>query len=190
MSKLPHNLSDEELAKILQENQQDTINPTQLQDNISLFVSTFGLEPGELEIPNKLLYSLYKHWTKDVLPPNTFYKKLTQLLPNKRMAGPNTWYLLNQNTIKLNEELYKLVKDKTIVKEKSSYYKKHFDNFLKKCNIEAGTDWVSYTEIYNTYLSWTKSNYKQNPLGKKNFKSFCKLYFKTRNDLEVAIRKG
>ncbi|NJO65452.1 MAG: hypothetical protein HC836_47385 [Richelia sp. RM2_1_2] len=189
MPKLPNKLSDEELAKILEQKQEDT-EETPEEDEIVRFIATFGLSEGTVKIPLKLVYNLYKRWSSAPMGDTGFNKKLLQLLPNTTIIRGKVHLLLNKSTLNINEELFRLVSEKKVNKERSDYFKKHFDNFLKTCNIEVGNNWVSCKSLHNYYFSWSKKSYKKNPLGYKYFEALCKLYFPNRNKpMEVAINK-
>lgn len=179
-------LTDQELLEIIQ--QAKPIEP-EPQDNLALFISTFGLEEGSLKVPVKLIYRLYNRWTKTKMTEAMFYKHMTLLLPNKEEIEGTTCYLLNQNTIKITENIFKLIKDKQRSKN-THHYKKHFESFLKSCNIEKGSDWVPVSELRSIYLNWIKIKYKKSPLGMQAFEGFCRLYMDVRGiPLEVAVNK-
>jgi hypothetical protein len=119
-----------------------------------------------------------------------FFKEMSLLLPNKEEVNDITCYLLNSSAIKITEEIYKLIKDKKIKKENTYYFKKHFESFLKSCNITKGSDWILVSDLRTTYLAWIKNKYKKNPLGVKNFEGFCRLYLDVKGlPLEVAVNK-
>ncbi len=183
-------LTDQELLEILQKFE-EVPEPTQPENNLLLFISTFGLEEGTLKIPVKLIYMLYNQWSSVKMTKDAFYKEMSLLMPNKTILEDGTHaYLLNKSTIKISEELYNLIKDKKIKKENSHYYKKHFDSFLKYANITKGSVWIPASSLRSLYLSWVKDKYKKNPIGAEKFNGFCKLYFDCRNTpLEIAINK-
>lgn len=182
-------LTDQELLEILQQKEQEI--PTQAETNLPLFLSTFGLEEGTLKIPGKLLWRLYNHWSKEKMTENLFAREIGLLLPNREEnSAGSTCYLLNADTIKITENIYNLVKDKKIRKENTHYYKKHFESFLKSCNIVKGTDWTPVSELRAMYISWIKIKYKKTPLGLKNFEGFCRLYLDVKgNPIELAVNK-
>lgn len=180
-------LSDQELLEIISSGQ-DTPS---YANNLSLFISTFGLEEGTLKIPVKLIYRLYKLWSTDKMTEDAFYKEMSLLMPNKAILPDGTHaYLLNKTTLKINESVYNLIKDKKINKERSHYYKKHFESFLKYANVTKGSVWIPASSLRSLYLSWVKDKYKKNPIGAAKFNGFCKLYFDCRNTpLEIAVNK-
>lgn len=185
-------LTDQELLDIIRDNAELSVSPIWklTENNLPLFISTFGLEDGETKIPVKLVYRLYKLWSKQKMTEETFYKQMTLLLPNKAEIEGNMCYLLNSSTLKITEDIYKLIKDRKIKKENTHYYKKHFESFLKSCSIVKGSDWIFVSDLRTTYLAWIKDKYKKNPLGLKNFEGFCRLYLDNRgNPLEVAVNK-
>ena len=185
-------LTDQELLNIIRDNNELTVNPIfkLAENNLPLFISTFGLEEGTLKIPVKLVYRLYKLWSSQKMTEDMFYKQMSLLMPNKEEIEGTMCYLLNSSTIKITEDIYKLIKDKKIKKENTYYYKKHFESFMKSCNIVKGSDWIKASDLRTTYLTWIKNKYKKNPLGLKNFEGFCRLYLDCRgNPLEVAVNK-
>lgn len=181
-------LTDQQLLEIVQQST-ESVTP-EPANNLSAFIMTFGIEEGTLKIPLKLVWRLYTLWSKTKMTEELFNRELTLLMPNKQEIDGKSFYMFNASTLKITEHIYKLIKDKKKPKENSIYYKKHFESFLKSCNITKGSDWTKVSELRTTYLAWVKIKYKKNPLGMKNFEGFCRLYLEVRGlPLEVAINR-
>lgn len=184
-------LTEDELLAIIKQNTTELAanRVWAVESNVPLFISTFGLEEGTLKIPVKLVYRLYKRWAKSPLGEESFYKEMALLMPNKQEIEGATCYLLNQSTLKITEDIYRLIKEKP--KRKTNHQrKKHFETFLESCIITPGSDWILASDLRTTYLAWCKLKYKKNLLSLKNFEGFCRLYFDCRGQpVEVAVNK-
>jgi len=165
-------LTDEELNKLLD----NTIESNTISgiNDINEFISTYNIKSGSFRIPTKLLYKIYKSWSKDPLRGKTFTNNLTDLFPVIRY-GSGFMLCLNKDVWNLKEDFNKHFKP--LNKTKNKNYKEHFDNFLKHYNIENGSFFIKDSVLYNLYDKWTYKNKKRHPLGEAQFINFCRLYF-------------
>lgn len=182
-------LSDEELLEIIQQKAAEPAIPENA-NNLTLFLSTFGLEEGTLKIPVKLVYRLYKLWSKQKMTEILFYKQMTLLMPNKgREREDDTYYLLNSSTIKITESIYRLIRPPS-KQLNTGGIKKHFQTFVKSCNITKGSDWMPVSELRTVYLAWMKIKRRNCLLNPERFEAFCRLYLANKGKpLEVAVNK-
>jgi hypothetical protein len=179
---LPGNLALEDLLEAINNPQEHTSPESPINEDASVygFLITYGIKSGESTIKSRLLYELYKCWTKTPLTKTQFEKHVTKYLINSSRSG-QTVYLIDKDAFKIGEEIQKFLIPNNKTKSKS--YKKHFETYLTKYNIKPGTYWLESYILYFLYDKWIYSIKKKAPLGEKQFFNFCKLYFKyKRND--------
>lgn len=166
-------LTNEELTDLLEENNTRSVNIFTRND-INDFISIYNIKSGSFRVPIKLLFKIYKQWSKEPLKANTFANLLTDLFPSIKY-GKGLLLCLNKDVWKLKEEFDKYFK--TNSKTKSKSYKTHFDAFLKHYHIKNGCFFIKDSILYNLYDKWTYKNNNKRPLGKIQFINFCRLYF-------------
>lgn len=76
--------------------------------------------------------------------------------------------------------MFKEHKKKTVDKTKSNTYRRHFETFLVNRNIKPGDKFIEGQIIHDIYKDYCKNELglRHPKLGRTNFHSFCKLYFK------------
>lgn len=173
--KLPHQVSDQDLLDLIEKDKDLKVETLATNHNdVYDFIYANRLVKGNNIVTSKLLYKLYRNWSKNPVTRKTFSGDVAYLIENIHSNGQNNFKLnLNENIIlkKTLEHTKKL--DKT----HSKPYKTHFDNYLNRYNIKSGTFYVKDTVLYNLYDKWTYENKKKHSLNIINFKNFCKLYF-------------
>lgn len=111
------------------------------------FLSTFNIQPGEDTIKGNTLYSIYKVWSKEPLPKNTFYREVNNFLPEKTP----TFYKINQNVIKLTHEAYSRFKQERNIKLKNKTWTRHFEDFLLYYSLKTDNFWIEGPILYFIY---------------------------------------
>lgn len=177
MKKAITELSTEELVHLLGKNppnvNSDVIYnwPTDVMD----FISFYNLKQGTEHVTTKLLYRLYRHWSKDPLIIKAFVNTLTDIFPSSRI-GKSTTIMLDKKTLHISQEVYKYLE--TLDKTKSKGWTKHFNTFLEYYSIKKGGLYIKNNVLYSLYDKWTYGNKNRRPLGYKQFNKFCKVFFK------------
>lgn len=145
------------------------------------FLSHYKITPGDTPVNKRLLYRLYKvYYSQDPLPSLQFHHIVGQFLVYyyNRSGG---FYKMNQDNFTISTHMFKEHNNKTIEKTKSNTYRRHFEGFLQKKSISAGTKWFEGYLIHEIYKDYCREiNLKTPKLGRDNFHKFMKLYFKNR----------
>lgn len=165
-------LSIEELLKIAETSQFSPLIYKSKTDVIE-FISFYQLKLGDNKVTSALLYNLYRRWSNNPIPRQSFTKEVTELFPVTRWG---IGYLFGLN--KSKEELLntKAEFNKKKLKTKSPKYAKHFQNYLKHFNIKSGSFYVKDVVLYNLYDKWRQ--YKRHLFSLEQFIPFCKIFFK------------
>lgn len=183
-------LSDDELSKLLQESNLDQPSGSKRAItgiDLYLFISMFQIEVGSNPVSIKLLWQLYKEWSKKPVIKKKFFKFIKDLLPHDE----NDNILLNKSLFNISKDLEDYLTSKIKYKVKYDSENKHFTNFLKKHIIESGNTWISTSLLFEAYRVWVKRIRKSNTLGFEQFEQFCKHYFKfTENKQLTKVALG
>jgi len=181
--KLPGNLTVEDLLDSL--NQEETVEVApQIQHNndVLSFLMTFNIKAGEEPVKLKLLYQLYSLWSKKPVHKSTFGQEINKYLPDTARC-----YLVDISAWKISEEIQKVAMKGKVDKTKWKGYRRHFENYLKKYDIKAGTYYVKSYVLFYLYDKWVYGIKKARPLGERQFFNFCQLYFKSKRNNKSAL---
>lgn len=174
--KLPHQLSVDELLKLLDTLQPEDKKRTVQTSPVLSFIQAFNIVPGKQLIHNKLLFRLFKLWKPDsVMEKRNFTIQLSSYIPRHNPKSP--FFTIDTNTIQINEKLIKLVEEKTMDKTKSKYYNRHFLKFLKDTGLSEGKIYIENDILYYVYNNWLDTKPKKTKLGPTQFMLFCDLHF-------------
>lgn len=184
-SKTPHTTSNADLLALIEDDTQDQSKteskPSEDHKRHDLldFLSVYNIQSGSDRVFVKKIYELYKKWSLNPIGFSSFSTKIQFLFESVRY-GKGAVILINQTAIKIESELWKLIKP--IDKTKYKGWKNHFDNYLKYYGIKKGGLFIKDVVLYNIYDKWTYKNHKKHPLSFKQFCNFCKLYFKSKRN--------
>lgn len=168
-------LTDAELLELIEN---PVSSPNTITNNIIDFISVYNLKTGDEPIKIRLLYNLYKAWTKNPLSPRIFSNTLTNLFTSKQSAG-NTLVYLNKSAINVHTEVLKLVEPADKTRQKG--WTDHFNKYLLHYGIKKGGLFIANNVLYNLYDKWTYKNNNRRPLGPNQFNNFCKVFFEYKN---------
>lgn len=183
--KLPHTASVEELLEAIEKSEPSKVSveqPTFGNDIVS-FLSFYQIEPGIEPVTHRMLFHLYKLWSKEPVSKATFGKQVSMYIG----ATANSVYHINRPTLKLTEEAFKLVNEQTVDKAKSKPWREHYESFLGYYRITPGRTYIEGSALYNLYDKYTYETKKKKPLGYTQFIRITKLYFK---DYKATETKG
>lgn len=175
--KLLKDISTEELLSLLDSSSEKKSYTT--SNDVADFLNFYSITPGKNPLVRNFLYHLYKNWTKNPIDKERFSLEVNKYLYTSH-SDERYYYLINQDAFSLNKKVYDLLKKNFVEKTKSPKYKKHFDSFIKFYEIKKGSYWITLDLFYYLYKLWTYKIKNKNPLGIKQFTSFCKLYFITK----------
>lgn len=145
-------------------------------DDVVPFLSHFNIRPGEYPVNKTLLYELYKQWSKNPVTGRRFSVKVGYYIPFKEFH--RKWcFIINVTAFTLNRKTFDLFNEKPD-KRKSPLYRQHFENFIRKYNLDKEEVWVPGYVLFHMYDKWTYRIKKHHPIGRHNFVQFCNIYFK------------
>lgn len=177
MSKPITEISSKELLEIIKQNPANfggqTI--TIINNDIFDFISVYKLTNGENKVSARLLYKLYKQWSKDPLTKLKFAYEMTDLFEYYTNCHGNM-YLLNQSAISLKQLLNEIKPEKRL-KVNQKRWGEHFQKFLNKYNIKKGSFLIKDVVLYNIYDKWAYKNKLKSQLTLNQFRKFCKVFF-------------
>lgn len=178
LKKLPNSLTNKELLDSIKDvsNDEPVILETHSNDVLK-FLTTYNIKPGKQLVMKRLLYDLYRKWSKMPVDPRKFTFEVGKYLLLHGTRRP--CYFINREGFTLAQEIEKLYIQHTKDKTKIVNYKRHFDSFLNYYGLKPGNYYIESYVLYNLYDKWVYKNGNQrHPLGSNQFHSFCKLYFK------------
>lgn len=185
--KLPHQLSEEELIDAIEakeepiheqysETLEEIINYPTMSDDTVGFLSTYNIQPGNDVVLCRMLYDLYKLWSKEPVSKGEFQHEVGKYLLTQQ-KNDKVYYLLNKNSFRLTEAAFELINQKTIDKSKSLPWRKHFESFLAKYEIKSGNYYIESFALYDLYDEYVYETGKKAPLSQEQFFNMCKVYF-------------
>jgi hypothetical protein len=178
INKLPSELSEEELLSSASNVSTEAVSEDVLQELDTLkFLTQFNIQSGAYPIGSKVLYNIYRQWSKTPVTNRIFQNITTQHLINGYISL-RRYYYINISTFKLSEKSILLSKKNLKDKRKSPRYKQHFENFINHFSLDKGEFvWIPSYVLFYLYDRWVYSYKKTRPLGRTNFVKFCSLYF-------------
>lgn len=179
--KLPNSLTDEELLKVL-ENEDFKTEEIKILDealftDIPAFVHAYDIKPGTKPIVATLLYKLYRHWSKDPLTSVIFNKHMLSYFRSKRGKHSHLLFI-NVSFYKLMQKLQKALSDSgNALKNKVLKNKAVFESFITLNNIKAGTEYIASSNLHSLFMHWRKVNNIKKNMDHRHFKKFLEIYF-------------
>lgn len=175
MSKLlPSRLSEEELLALLDAEDEAPVAVAQVfeyNDDIVPFLSFYAITPGHTPVSKKLLYKLYKAYSKNPVDSRNFNIQAGLYLSDH---GPEH-YNLNTDNFAISKHIYQA--EKTKDKTKSLAFQKHFNWFLTERKMDKGNAWVEGFILFFIYKDFCRERRVNPKLGYVNFHKFLKLHF-------------
>lgn len=169
---LPSQLTEEEILALLDsdEVEDDTAQIFDYKDDVVPFMGFYKITPGHNLVSKKLLYKLYKAYSKQPLDNLNFNIQLGQYL----QPAANHFHI-NQDTFAISQAVYQA--EKTRDKTKAIVYQKHFDWFITEGQVQKGTFWIEGFILFYIYKDFCKQRRVSPKLGYVNFHKFLKLHY-------------
>lgn len=175
MSRLPSQLSDEELLALLDSD--DVVETTteifEYSDDIVPFLSKYNITPGPTPVSKKLLYNLYKTYSSQPMNTIEFNTRVGNFVTPTRQ-----FFYLNTDNFAISKHIYEA--ETRIDKTKSLTFQRHFDWFLAEANVSRGTKWIEGFILFFIYKDFCKARRVKPKFGYVNFHKFLKLNFQYR----------
>lgn len=169
---LPSQLTEEEILALLDSEEvvEEKAAIFDYNDDIVPFLSFYKITPGKTPVSKKLLYKLYRTYSKHPLDQKEFSIKV-----GKFVIPRGAYYDLNMDNFAISAHLYQA--EKTRDKTKSLSYQKHFNWFLAERKVERGIKWIEGFILFFIYKDFCKDRRVKPKLGYINFHKFLKLNF-------------
>jgi hypothetical protein len=175
-TKLPHLASEQELLEALSKDEPAptvlTSQPTFGNDIVS-FLSFYDIQLGEDKVTLRMLFHLYKLWSKNPVSRETFAKQMGIYI-GKSIRG---YYFINKGTLKLTEEAFRLVNEQTVNKAKSVPWRRHYEDFLTHHSITTGKYYIESYILFMLYKEYIVTTDRK-ALSYVQFNNLSKVYFK------------
>lgn len=142
-------------------------------DDIISFLNVFNITQGRFKIKSDVLYSIYKHWSKDPKTHIGFAKFLNRVLIGKR-----GYFYISLSALDIQQTLYEFLDKKSRSVLKVPKYKQHFDHFLNWLGFISGDFYIKQDCLYWLYDKWTYERKIKKVLADKELIKFSDIYFK------------
>lgn len=163
-------LTEEELLSLL-DSKVEAKGPQQRHD-VTDFISVYGIKSGNHKVKIRLLYTLYKIWSKNPIKVTWFTKVIGLLF----LTDSNNFVSIDFPALELFKQ-YEKTKIKSNKTNKRGY-KEHFDKYIKRHSIISGGLYIKDVVLFNIYDKWIYSTKNKKSLGLNQLNNFLKLYFK------------
>lgn len=175
MPKLPSQLTEQELLDLLNSEDvpESTVQIFDYKDDIVPFMGFYNITPGTSPVSKKLIYKLYKTYSKEPLDSLNFTIQLGKFVSHDR-----DHFLVNLDNFAISNHIYEA--EKTREKTKSISYQKHFNWFIDNAGVQTGSSWVEGFLIFHQYKDFCRERRVTPKLGYVNFHKFLKLHFQYR----------
>ena len=171
---LPSQLTDEEILALLDAEDQlwdeDITKIFDYNDDIVPFLSNYQITPGTTPVSKKLIYKLYRAYSKQPLDQHNFNIQI-----GKYISPGRDHFLINMDQFVVSKHIYEA--EKTRDKTKSLAFQKHFNWFVEEAKIEKGRVWIEGFILFYIYKDFCKSRRVNPKFGYVNFHKFLKLHF-------------
>ena len=144
-------------------------------DNVVEFLSFYNIKHGKNLVSHRLLYRLYKSWTKQAKSVREFCAVIAIYLK----PDGKGYYYISENSLNLSKEAQKLLKHKLEDRTKVPQFKKHFDAYIEHYKLKPGKFFLEafiLFDLYDQFVYETKRKYGH---GYETFIKFCRLYFES-----------
>ncbi len=144
---------------------------TEFSDDVTPFLTTYEITPGDMPVSKKLLYKLYKTYSKAPIEQAHFNLKVGEYIADKS----DKYYYINKDNFAISKHIYQ--QEKKIDKTKRLTSQKHFQWVMETMPITKGGFWLEGFIIFYLYKIHCKSHRISAKLGYKSFHNFLKLHF-------------
>lgn len=182
---LPNQVNDQDLLDAL--NQTEEVSFPTLATfkfpNVTLFLSTYKITPGDYPIKKALLYKLYKQWAHEPIKKTSFVHEL-----HAHFIYTQLDLYINHENFSMTDEAKKLLA--TPNNRTHIWDTRHYQLFLEQNGIEAGTDYFPSRALYYIYDNWHYDTDKIRRLTYYKFVNLCKLHFEIKKFKDTGLHFG
>lgn len=180
MSRLPHNVSTEELLASLES--AEDVESTTWTNDVPHFLSHFRFEQGEFKVRVNLLFALYRLYSKAPLKQAQFTNTVSQFIEYN-----HPYFKINVKPIKIAKVVHSKKLEISVNFLANLAIKKHFERFIKDKNIKVGKYWIESIMLYEVYRHYCIDKKIAIRLDPNRFARLTQLYFRSKR---VGSSKG
>lgn len=166
------------------------LDPTAYKNDLISFLSVFRILPGPNRVRKTVMYSLYRSWSDNPMPPAAFSSQFSSLIPSEVKVSRH--FYINQTAIKITYDAFKL-RDKSVDKTKSKKWAEKFSGFLNHYKIEKGEFWVEEPLLLELHERYMFMKHGKITISTAHSSNFLKIYFKhkqTKNGTVYSVSKN
>jgi hypothetical protein len=196
IKKAPNQMSVDDLLAELENTQavkdeqlSEEIDVTAYKNDIISFLSIFKILPGEHKVRKSVMYSLYRSWSENPMPPSSFTVQFASLIPSEVKTTKH--FHINQTAIKITYDAFKL-RDSMVNKTKSKKWAERFQGFLNHYRIEKGDHWIEEPLLLELHERYMVMKQGKITISTAQTSNFLKIYFKhkqTKDGLIYSVNK-
>jgi len=176
-SKLPSDLTPEQLERIASSSQEVTISEP--SDPVPLFLSTFDIRQGKNKVKSSVLHKLFCAWYAKNVTSRWFGNRALLYISSDK----HSYYYLNVNSRFILDSIARLQRRRKRNPLTATYYKKSFEKYCQEFKIQPGIYWIEIYVLYYVYDKWSYHKRHRAKMSREAFTQVAKLYF---NHREVA----
>jgi hypothetical protein len=174
--RLPSDVSlDALIEAAINESEAITSDVDVFSSDVVAFLMHYKLSSGKHPIDGKVLYKLYKAWSKIKCSNKAFSFNLTLYIPKEKR-----YYLINKEPAELIADLASAIKKKSPPATRKKGNWEHFKAFLNAVELSPGEEWLEGYVIAHFYDKWTYNNKRKKVLSETNLYNFLRVSFETR----------
>lgn len=182
--KLIHEYSVEELLKLMDSSQgreslTEKSEEEYIDNEVIKFLAYYDIKPGSYKVNSKILFKLFKAWTKDKTYKYADFFRNIQLQFNptqKKLHHEKfTYFKIDKNLVKITRFLEE-AKPKKITFRKTMFYKRFMEEFIEEHKLDKGPIYVEADILYYLFDFYNQKKGRRG-IGYERFVSVCHLYF-------------
>lgn len=182
--RLPNEHSDDELLELVHGLEDEEVQHQEVDSvfkDVRSFVLAINLKPGKNLVPSKLLYKVYKNWSKEPVTKRMFLEVINTLF---KTSSNSLYVWLNENSIDISFKLHQKLRLKRKFALASPGHRQHIVKFFNEKEILDGDMWIPAYVLYHMYDKWCYDNNKRVRFSEYNFKLICRSFFKHNRNTE------
>ena len=168
-------------------------SPVYYEDSVTADVLTylafFGLSIGEDRVAAKLLYTVYKRWSKRKDHTAIQFNRICGMYLERQEQGNVVYFLINKSGYKLSQESqdHFISVPSKFKQNKRVGYKKNVDKFVAELGIVPGKYPFSVHALYYWYHQWTRAGFTKNRKTRKYITLKYRVFYKYLNTVIPII---
>jgi hypothetical protein len=150
-----------------------------IDNEVVKFLAYYNIKPGSFKINSKILFKLFKAWTKDKTYKYQDFTRNLQLQFNQNIKIINyerfVYFKIDKNLVNITRFLEE-AKPKKITFRKTMFYKKFMEEFIEEHKLGKGPIFIEADILYYLFDFYNHKKGRR-MIGYERFVSMCHLYF-------------